>query len=206
MIVNSTIRPTISRAPDPALIACFERDVVPLRVSLFGHALRMTRNRVDAEDLLQETMAKAYAGYHLFRQGTNLNAWLYRILTNAYINDYRKKQRRPVLSPADEITDRQLAAYAQWSPGLCSAEDEALRLLPDSEIRATMQALPQQFRMVVYYADVEGFTCKEIAKIMDMPHGTVTSRLNRGRSRLRKQLANAAKERGYDVSSENDRP
>jgi RNA polymerase sigma-70 factor (ECF subfamily) len=142
----------------------------------------------------------------LFRQGTNLNAWLYRILTNAYINDYRKKQRRPVLSPADEITDRQLAAYAQWSPGLCSAEDEALRLLPDSEIRATMQALPQQFRMVVYYADVEGFTCKEIAKIMDTPHGTVTSRLNRGRSRLRKQLANAAKERGYDVSSENDRP
>jgi RNA polymerase sigma-70 factor (ECF subfamily) len=204
--VNSTMCQTASRAGDPAVIAYFERDVVPLRVLLFGHALRMTRNCVDAEDLLQETMAKAYAGYHLFRQGTNLNAWLYRILTNAYINDYRKKQRRPVLSPADEITDRQLAAYAQWSPGLCSAEDEALRLLPDSEIRATMQALPQQFRMVVYYADVEGFTCKEIAKIMDMPHGTVTSRLNRGRSRLRKQLANAAKERGYDVSSENDRP
>ena len=204
--MTSTICETASRTGDPAVTTYFERDVVPLRVSLFGHALRMTGNCIDAEDLVQETMAKAYAGYHLFRQGTNLTAWLYRILTNAYINDYRQKQRRPVQYLADVMTDRQLAAYAQRWPGLCSAEDEALRLLPDCEIRATMEALPQQFRMVVYYADVEGFTCKEIAQIMDTPHGTVTSRLNRGRSRLRKQLADAANERGYGVSSENDPP
>ena len=196
---------TASGTGDPAVIACFERDVVPLRMSLFGHALGMTRNCVDAEDLLQETMVKAYVGYHFFRQGTNVNAWLYRILTNAYINAYRRKQRRPVLSPANEITDRQLAACAQWSPGLCSAEDEALRLLPDTEIKATMQALPEQFRMVVYYADVEGFTCKEIAEIMDTPVGTATSRLNRGRRRLRKLLADVARERGYDLSSDSDR-
>ena len=188
---------TTSRTGDSAVIASFERDVVPLRVSLLGHALRITRNCVDAEDLLQETMVKAYVGYHLFRQGTNLDAWLYRILTNAYINDYRRKRRRPVLSAAAEITDRQLAAHAQWSPGLCSAEDEALRLLPDTEIKTTMQALPEQFRVAVYYADVAGFTCQEIAEIMGTPVGTVTSRLNRGRRRLRKLLANAARERGY---------
>jgi RNA polymerase sigma-70 factor (ECF subfamily) len=186
-------------------IAHFERDVAPLRASLFGHALRMTRNCSDAEDLLQDTMLKAYAGYHSFRQGTNLNAWLYRILTNAYINDYRRKARRPVLSPADQINDRQLAACAQRLPGLFSAEDEVLRLLPDTGVTAPMQALPEQFRTAVYYADVEGFTCKEIAKIMGTPNGTVTSRLHRGRRRLRKVLANAAKERGYDVTSDSDR-
>jgi RNA polymerase sigma-70 factor (ECF subfamily) len=197
---------TTSGTGDSAVIASFERDVVPLRVSLLGHALRITRNCVDAEDLLQETMVKAYVGYHLFRQGTNLNAWLYRILTNAYINDYRQKRRRPVLCAAAEITDRQLAAHAQWSPGLGSAEDEALRLLPDTEIKTTMQALPEPFRMAVYYADVAGFTCKEIAEIMDTPLGTVTSRLNRGRRRLRKLLANAARERGYDLEQRKRSP
>src|SRR5277367_6086834 len=202
--MTSTIYETASSTGDSAAIAYFERDVVPLRVSLFGHALRLTRNCVDAEDLLQETMVKAYAGYHLFRQGTNLNGWLYKILINAYIDDYRQKQRRPVLSLADEITDRQLATHAQRSPGLCSAEDEALRLLPETEIKATMQALPEQLRMAVYYADVEGFTCKEIAAIMDTPDGTVASRLSRGRQRLRKLLAHVAEERGYDLSSEGD--
>jgi RNA polymerase sigma-70 factor, ECF subfamily len=192
--MTSTIYETASSTGDSAAIAYFERDVVPLRESLFGHALRLTRNWVDAEDLLQETMVKAYAGYHLFRQGTNLNGWLY----------YRQKQRRPVLSLTDEITDRQLATHAQRSPGLCSAEDEALRLLPETEIKATMQALPERLRMAVYYADVEGFTCKEIAEIMGTPDGTVASRLSRGRQRLRKLLARAAKERGYDLSSESD--
>jgi RNA polymerase sigma-70 factor (ECF subfamily) len=203
--VTSKMCQAASGTADSAVNVYFERDVVPLRVLLFGQALRMTRNCVDAEDLLQETMLKAYAGYHLFRQGTNLTAWLYRIMTNAYISDYRQKQRRPVLSPADQITDRQLAASARWSPALCSAEDEALRLLPDTEITATMRALPEQFRMVVYYADVEGFTCREIAEIMNTPAGTVTSRLNRGRRRLRKLLDNAARERGYDLSSGSDR-
>jgi RNA polymerase sigma-70 factor (ECF subfamily) len=166
----------------------------------------MTRNRLDAEDLLQETMVKAYVGYHLFRQGTSLNAWLNRILTNAYINDYGQKRRRPVLSAAAEIAEPQLAAHALWSPGLCSAEDEALRLLPDTEIKTTMKALPEQFRMAVYYADVAGFTCKEISEIMDTPVGTVTSGINRGRRRLRNLLANAARERGNDLEQrESDR-
>ena len=137
----STICENASDTGGSAAIAHFERDVASLRGSLFGHALRMTRNCADAEDLLQDTMLKAYAGYHSFRQGTNLNAWLYRILTNAYINDYRRKARRPVLSPADQINDRQLAACAQRLPGLCSAEDEVLRLLPDTGVTAPMQAI-----------------------------------------------------------------
>lgn len=183
---------------DAELTARFERDAIPLLDQLYGGALRMTRNPADAEDLVQETMVKAYAGFRSFREGTNLKAWLYRILTNTYINSYRKKQRQPAEYPTDEITDWQLAANAEHtSTGLRSAEVEALEALPDTEIKAALQALPEDFRMVVYYADVEGFPYKEIAEIMDTPIGTVMSRLHRGRRQLRSLLADVAQDRGF---------
>jgi RNA polymerase sigma-70 factor (ECF subfamily) len=172
------------------LTEVFVRDVTPLLAPLYRQALRMTRQPSDAEDLLQDTMLKAYTHFHKFQQGTNLRAWLYRILTNTYINAYRKRQRRPAQFPTDDITDQQLATHAlHTSTGLRSAEDEALETLPDNAIKAAMQALPAQFRMAVYYADVEGLRRSEIAEVMGTPIGTVVSRLHRGRRRLRGLLA-----------------
>jgi RNA polymerase sigma-70 factor, ECF subfamily len=171
----------------------FAHDVVPLRESLYRHALRLTRNHDDAEDLLQDTMIRAYTSFHQFRQGTHLNAWLNRILTNTYINIYRKKQRRPKECATAEFTEEQLSEFVRLGPtGLHSAEDQALESLPNSKIRAAMLALPDEFRQAVYYADIEGLACHEIAEIMGTPMGTVGSRIHRGRRRLRLLLASYA--------------
>jgi RNA polymerase sigma-70 factor, ECF subfamily len=177
--------------------ARFEAEALQFLDQLYAAALRMTRNPADAEDVVQETYAKAYASFHQFTPGTNLKAWLYRILTNTYINSYRKKQREPQISDGENIEDWQLArAESHSSTGLKSAEMVALENLPDSDIKEALQQLPPDFRLAVYLADVEGFAYKEIAEIMGTPICTVMSRLNRGRNQLRNLLADYARGRG----------
>ena len=191
--------PEFEAAPDSdaELTARFERDAVPLLDVLYGAARRLTRSRSEAEDLVQDTMLRAFSRFRLFREGTNLKAWLMQILHNTWINNYRKTLSRPAEQLTDEIADWQLAAWQRHtSMGDRSAEVQALEALPDDDIVEAVEALPEALRMVVYYADVVGYRYREIADIMGTPLGTVMSRLHHARRRLRILLADVALERG----------
>ena len=188
--------------PPPAeLRAIFEAQALPFMDQLYAAAMRMTRNPADAGDLVQETYVKAYAAFAQFQQGTNLKAWLYRILTNTFINVYRKNQRTPFQNPIDELEDWQLGSAESLTQGRAarSAEAEAIDHLPDSDVKEALQSIPEDFRLAVYLADVEGFSYQEIADIMKSPVGTVMSRLHRGRRLLRDLLADYARDRGIAV-------
>ena len=175
----------------------FEADALQYMNQLYSAALRYTKNPSDAQDLVQDTFAKAYVSFHQFEPGTNLKAWLYRILTTTFINTYRKDQRRPQLSDK-ELEDWQIAdASSHTSDQGKSAEDVALENLPDSDIKRALAEIPEEFRIAVYLADVEGFSYKEIAEIVGVPTGTVMSRLHRGRKQLREKLTDYAREFGY---------
>lgn len=178
--------------------ARFEHEAMQYVDQLYSAAMRMTRNPQDAEDLVQEAYTKAYSAFHQYKPGTNLKAWLYRILTNTYINIYRKRQRQPQQANTDTVEDWQMAQAAEHtSSGLRSAEAEALDHLPDSDVKNALQQIPEEFRLAVYFSDVEGFAYKEIAEILNIPIGTVMSRLHRGRKLLRELLTDYARERGF---------
>src|SRR5438309_8768425 len=167
--------------------------------SLYSAALRMTRNPSDAEDLVQETYLKAYRAFGSFQEGTNLKAWLYRILTNTFINSYRARRRRPEQTELDDVEElylyRRLGGLEAVSAGR-SAEEEVLEHFTEAEVKEAVESLPEQFRMAVLLADVEGFSYKEIADILEIPIGTVMSRLHRGRKLLQKRLWDFAVENG----------
>ncbi len=188
--------------------ATFTDQAMDLMPSLYSAALRMTRNPSDAEDLVQETYLKAYRGFGSFEEGTNLKAWLYRILTNTFINRYRAAKRRPDETDLDDVEDfylyRRLGGLEEARAGR-SAEDELMDLFSEAEVKAAVDALPEQFRMAVLLADVEGFSYKEIAGILDIPIGTVMSRLHRGRKNLQKALFEFATNQGL-ITTDDDEP
>ncbi len=180
----------------------FEEQALPYMDQLYAAAMRMTRNPADAADLVQETYVKAFQAFGQFQQGTNLKAWLYRIQTNTFINSYRKNQRSPYQGTIDELEDWQLGGAESLTRSIAtrSAEAEAIDHLPDSAVKDALQAIPEDFRLAVYFADVEGFSYQEIADIMKTPVGTVMSRLHRGRRMLRESLAEYARERGIGAA------
>jgi RNA polymerase sigma-70 factor (ECF subfamily) len=192
--------PTAEPAADPR--ALFEEQALPFMDQLYAAAMRMTRNPADAADLVQETFVKAFQAFGQFQQGTNLKAWLYRIQTNTFINNYRKNQRNPYQGTIDDLEDWQLGGAESVTQSLStrSAEAEAIDHLPDSAVKDALQAIPEDFRLAVYFADVEGFSYQEIADIMKTPVGTVMSRLHRGRRMLRESLADYARDRGITVA------
>lgn len=195
--LHDTLEPAPQELSQDDRDRLFAEQAIPLIDQLFGAALGMTRNRADAEDLVQETFMKAYTKFHQYQQGTNIKAWLYRILTNTYITHYRKAQRSPKRSGGEEVEDWQLAAAASHDEkGLVSAEKEALDNIPSSQLRTALESLSEDQRVVVLLSDVEGFAYKEIADMLDIPIGTVMSRLHRGRKNLREGLSALAAEYG----------
>jgi RNA polymerase sigma factor (sigma-70 family) len=181
----------------------FAREAEPLFDALSRRARRLTRSEADAEDLLQDTLLHAYAGFSSFQNGSNLKAWLLRILYNRWVSTYRAKQSRPLEVSVDKITEYDLAGgVSRLSAAARSAEAEVLDTLPDNEVKAAMDSLPEGFRRVVYYAYVQGYTYAETAAILDIPHGTVMSRVSRGRQRLRVALAHVADNRGDIAANE----
>ena len=195
-VMSDTTETDVAEPADPK--ALFEEQALPFMDQLYAAAMRLTRNPADAADLVQETFVKAYQAFGQFQQGTNLKAWLYRIQTNTFINNYRKNQRNPYQGTIDDLEDWQLggAESVTQSTSTQSAEAEAIDHLPDSDVKDALQSIPEDFRMAVYFADVEGFSYQEIADIMKTPVGTVMSRLHRGRRMLRELLADYARERG----------
>ena len=179
--------------------ATFADDAMPFMDQLYSTALRMTRNPADAEDLVQETFLKGYRAYERFEAGTNLRAWLFRILTNTYINSYRKKQRRPDETELDEVEELFLFRRLAGREGDLgrSAEDELFSHITSDVVKDAIEELPEQYRMAVLLADVEGFAYKEIAEMLDVPIGTVMSRIHRGRKKLEKRLYEFARESGF---------
>lgn len=195
--LHDTLEPAPQELSQDDRDRLFAEQAIPLIDQLFGAALGMTRNRADAEDLVQETFMKAYTKFHQYQQGTNIKAWLYRILTNTYITHYRKAQRSPKRSGGEEVEDWQLVAAASHDEkGLVSAEAEALDNIPSSQLRTALESLSEDQRVVVLLSDVEGFAYKEIADMLDIPIGTVMSRLHRGRKNLREGLSALAAEYG----------